>query len=1017
MKRFARIITVLLVVIGLVAAACVLAIFLLPETDLVRTNVQDQLTQLSGQKVSIGSIKVSLAFPKLAHLNLEGISVQTPEGAELFAADRIVLSPSLGGLLTRRLDIESVVVERFRTSIVRAEDGTIRNPFLPVALPRHPGESKPEAAPASGQSRLKVPPAPATTPPPPVNWSLRRFQLADGRVDWVDRSVTPGKEVLISIAGLSADLTQPDSAGPVSVKVRGKLAASDQRGSEVLIEGSVTASPDRTSLERVVLSLSSDPLDLQTFRGYVPERVSEGGILDPVAVTARCAWQRGEASAVDLSLSAKQKAEPAAQIALEGKLALPTDSNPQGAIAFAARSDGLPLKLFRSMLPQSVPLETAQGVVKGALQGNWVDPGHWNVNGKLALENAEPRAPYRTIGKPIRAVIEADLNPAELSINEAEITGYAKVAAAKGRIRKPLDENPEFDLTGDVLATPELARAFGLKIPEGLHIDGGVPVRGRVFGGVDKVSFDVTGDLTGTRVAFAAFVDKPRGQKGNVAAKGTVQAPVNRAGALKFDASVAVNAAGVAVGTAGGSGLTGLVLSAQSKVVGRGVKIDLKDAAIKVKRSAQAPDLLAATGIATDVGSPDPTVKAAVTATLDNELLKALGLPSTGDVTIKGAVPISTQVNGALSALTWTVDAPLTAVELGVKDFFRKPAGVQSAVHASLRSVGREVKLASSRLNLAGASFSGHGVLSDRQGKFGEVSFETKGARIERLLALLPKHKGLPLSGPVDATARLAGTDHGIGQTASIRLAGLSFRPDGAQLALDQMTGTIDVNGDSVEIPQISGRIIGMIQAPVAVKGSLKQVGSLAMMNGTLSVDAGKGRIKAESVLGWISQARALARGIVAPQAVGTKGDFRDFNYLKGDVTIASGAAASDNIRLKGADISLGAMGSVRLDTEHLKDTLVAVRTDLSEVQALGEALGQIGPVRELIERHRGLLDAVGIKLPQKREAGERGVIPAQALQTVIMRLNGPISNPQKAIVLEASLNKETAARLKNLLE
>ncbi|MCA1962303.1 MAG: DUF748 domain-containing protein [Desulfomonile sp.] len=1017
MNRFVRVALVILLIVALVTAAGLAALLYLTETDLVRTSVQDQLTKLSGQNVSLGSLKVSYAFPRLVHLKMEGISVRTPEGEELFAADRVVFSPALGPLLRRRLDIESILVDRFRIAVIRQPDGAIRSPLVPVALPRHPGE-KPATGPAPSSETVP----PTSAPPTVLNWSLRRFQLTDGSVNWVDRCVIPGKDTMISITALKAELTQQNPSAPIGVKASGKMGTARVKESEIRIEGSLTGSPDRTAIEQVSLSIAADPLDPQLLRAYVPDQAAEGGFLDPIALQAQCAWQKSNAPVVEISLSARQKAEPFAQVSAEGKIALAVQWPGPTHITFSAASEGLPMKLFRGLLPPRFPLEPTQGVVKGSVQGKCGGGDDWIVHCKLEFDDGELRGPYRVMGKPIRAAFEADLSPAELSIGTIEITVPPQIATAKGRVSKPFDESREFDLTTDAIITPALAQALGVKLPEGFLIEPAIPVRGRVWGTQEKIQFDLAGNLTDVAMAFKPFVEKLRGQRGSVSAKGTWLLHVSGTKQPRFDAAVSVNAAGIAVRPMPTApGLSGLLLSAGSKLTGSDGKVDLKDATLKLKRSAQGPDFLNVTGSMAGLGSSDATVKGAGTVALDAPLLQALGVPPTGDVTLKGGVPLTGKVDGTLTALSWTVDVPLTNLDIQVRNTFRKPAGLQASATAALRISGREIKLVSGQIKTGGCSFSAQGVLADRDGNFGEVFLETKRANIERLLPLFPEFRAVPLSGPIDAAMRLTRTDNGISPTGSVHLAAINHRPDKAHWSLEDITGTIYVKGDSVDIPEISGRLAGVIQGPFSVKGALKEVGSPATMNGALSVDVGKGRIKADSLLGFISQARVLAETLVSPQTAASTGDLRDFNYLKGDITIASGYAKSYNLRLKGADISLGSIGSLKLDSS-LVDMIVGVRTAIPAM----EALGKIGPLRQLIDRNRDFLKAtgidrelqrMGIKLPSGKEESSSDAPAAKPATTVIVRLRGPIATPQVTPVLETSLGKDTAAQLKSLLE
>src|SRR5208283_1245693 len=105
MRHFRRILIVLLLLAALFVTAVVVGIRFLPETDLIRSRVQDQLSTLTGQGVTLESLKVSWSFPRLISLNVEGISIASQDGKKLASADKLILIPSLALLLKKEVAV------------------------------------------------------------------------------------------------------------------------------------------------------------------------------------------------------------------------------------------------------------------------------------------------------------------------------------------------------------------------------------------------------------------------------------------------------------------------------------------------------------------------------------------------------------------------------------------------------------------------------------------------------------------------------------------------------------------------------------------------------------------------------------------------------------------------------------------------------------------------------------------------------------------------------------------------
>ena len=69
-----------LIVLVLIVVIVVVALLILPETDFVRNEVRGGLQNATNQNVTLGGVKVSISFPNLINLSLEGISLTSKQG-------------------------------------------------------------------------------------------------------------------------------------------------------------------------------------------------------------------------------------------------------------------------------------------------------------------------------------------------------------------------------------------------------------------------------------------------------------------------------------------------------------------------------------------------------------------------------------------------------------------------------------------------------------------------------------------------------------------------------------------------------------------------------------------------------------------------------------------------------------------------------------------------------------------------------------------------------------------------
>jgi uncharacterized protein YhdP len=363
----------------------------------------------------------------------------------------------------------------------------------------------------------------------------------------------------------------------------------------------------------------------------------------------------------------------------------------------------------------------------------------------------------------------------------------------------------------------------------------------------------------------------------------------------------------------------------------------------------------------------------------------------------------------------------LTHLDVTIQQAFRKPGGMNGSMSASGKLVGDELLLNNGRLTLPGLQVTANGLLRDSARNFRGVTLNVKKAELKEIVRLVPAAAGMGLSGPVEAAVSIKPVPHGVAPAGTVRLFGVDYRPDKAGWALEKMKGTIEFDGAAVEVPELNGTVTGAIEGPMKLKGTLNGVNSAETLTGRVSASIGQGRIKADRFRGILNQTRLLVGTLVNPQSPEKMNDPLQFQSLAGDFQIASGTARTDNMTLKGQDLGLGAIGSLRLTSMEL-DALVGIHT----VTIVGDAIGKIPAVKEFVKKHEGLLSATGLDKELKRLgidiAGTKEPKPGQSAAavrtpvTMILRLKGPASSPNVTPVLENTIDKGALSRLKALM-
>lgn len=523
MRHFRRILVALILLVILITTAVVISISVLPETDLIRIRVQDQLSSLTGQNVTLGPLKVSWSFPRLISLNVRGISITSKDGAKLVSADKLILIPSLAPLLKKEIAIESMTVEGLSVSVRRSQTGTIQGALIPLS-PTYAGKASPKKKNAKPELTVvsdgRQAGATNARPENHLHLSINEVKLVDGRVDWIDQKISPGTVVERSLKQINGTLERNVVRNVVSVNITGRLDRGQPKDHSVRIEGQAALSEDQSKVERIVMDVSSDSLELKPFHIYFPPMPSVALKFKNAAVRAHLSWEK--AGPVKLALKTVLKIDPHGNthVNIQSDILIASDLSGIQSLQGTAETDMLPMALFKTSFPRQLPFNPESGIVRAAINGNWNAANNWKLQGTLSLENVVPTTVYRGIASKVSLWAQAKLDPDQLLLDSLEIRGAGRIVSMRGKVAHPFSGNRSLDLQGEIPLRPEWLKHLGIQLPRALHIPGPLPIRWIARGFPRRLWLDASADITSTALEWVPYLKKDSGKKGNISVKG-----------------------------------------------------------------------------------------------------------------------------------------------------------------------------------------------------------------------------------------------------------------------------------------------------------------------------------------------------------------------------------------------------------------------------------------------------------------------------------------------------------------
>ncbi len=1016
MKRFLRIVILLIVGLAVLAGALVITARYLPETELVRTNVEDYLKEATGKNVRLGHMEVSASFPNLVRITVNGATMTDAHQKKLLSAEKVELIPSLGSLLRREFSVESVIVKDLRMNISREVDGTIHWPFDgsgPSGTATRTGKGCTSGlwfavGQGQGDAQQKT----------PVRWSIKKITLIDAELDWTDTHITPGAEVVVRIKGVGGTIVQGATGRDLQVDLAGRLDSGKAKPSPVKITGVLTLASDLAGLESASPKVRLESCELGSFRAYLPTwmTITDLGLLD---VSLEAQWKNEQACTVSLHAVPGQGTEPTHAIEISGESTIAPDWSRVESCQFAGKAAGIPLSIFASALPGELPFDPTKGTVRADLQGKLESGMDWEAWGSVSLEKTVAVGMYRTFAKEITVDADLRITPTQLTLKKAQVSDTSRLLSAAGTVANPFSADADMDLSVETKLKSDWLKAAGISLPSELSVKGIVPARGTLRGTRRNLGISLKGDLKAVAIAWSPYIEKPSGKDGDFHLKGK---SVSTKGSSQraFDGTFSGKLTGARTRvTDKGKWLDPATVEIGAKVKTKSHTMDLQDVSIAVKKGSDGNKVVSVTGSVEDVRSSAPRIDLRVGADLGNEFLEMVE-PGVLPVGISGIVPLAGQFKGSMSDGKWSVEVPLDRTGLAVGRVFVKDAGSAGLLKVRGKWSHRAVELEKGQLTLVGLAVAAKGMLLDAQGKLGALEFTVPKTDTKFLAKYFPEVRPYRLSGPVEASIRIKPSDSPE-WAGTIRLLSLGCKPEKSGFTVNGLRGDVEIDQSSVRIKGLEGKLGGLVDGPLTIQGRATDVDSPEKVSGNFNVQVGRGVILGEYRTGLVNQAVEFLKSLkILPSGLSLD-QISEFESLTGDLALKGDIVSTENLRIVGPLARWGVVGKLPVMARNM-ELLVGVRTQVE----IANPLDKVPAVKDMVEKHKDILKMTGIDKDLKRlgidvsgsdKAQEPKANNGGRSRTLFLRVHGPASDPKPVWVPANSIEPETLAKLNALIK
>jgi len=393
------------------------------------------------------------------------------------------------------------------------------------------------------------------------------------------------------------------------------------------------------------------------------------------------------------------------------------------------------------------------------------------------------------------------------------------------------------------------------------------------------------------------------------------------------------------------------------------------------------------------IGSKNTRFEGAGELSLNFKHLSPNTSKENSELRIEGSAPVAAKFTGNPSNVNWSLKTDLEHLHLSTANGFRKPDGAKANVEAAGTWSQTGLNIVASLLCAPGLRIKTTGMLIDRNSRFGKLDLRMETEDVASILSYDPAFSRLGISGALKASMLIRRAEYGNSYSGRIHLASVNCVPEKALWGLKNMTGTLEFNGQTINIRDLGGKAAGYVEAPFRLTGTLRDIGSPQSLTGNISLKVAQGKVTSDRIVKILTQAHSLIGNMIKPRPVSMKGVFIEFDEARADIVIKSGRATTGAFLMKGQEIRAAAVGSLEIGSLELGATL-GITTNVVGSDTL-ETVPILG---ELMQRHRDSL----LKIPV----------------TVFARLSGPLLSGLNVMPLQNSdMNKPILDKLEALMK
>gem|GEM_PF-3064526 len=1013
----------LLGLLFLVLAAVLVGGFILwapcPGINVTREGVKLALEKITNRPISLEDVHIGFSPTSFFDITIKGVAIEFPDAGSSVSIQSLNLKPSVGSLIKLEVLISSITVKGLRASVTVGAGGHAAGFPLPIPLG---GFSSTESLPDKPQAQeegtgVSQSPGPGQgtggRTQPTVELQIDRVHIIDARVDIMSGPPNDAQAVPVSLSDIYGEVQRQKDGLDYVFEFSGKIVSPERSVSPFRSQGFVKLADRQFPIAQADVEIAGDNLHVEPWaRMLSPYHVA----LDTLTVerlTGRLSFQADSPCSVLLDVSLKGASDQKVILRAQADVQPSKSFDAIETIKVKTRIERLPIQFVEEILKGDFPLTFSAGLVHGEAQGFWKG-AEWSTAGSIKLEGLIPRLAFFNATDPWSGSGEWEGDGKNIRLQKVHIASNDTNLTLSGDIGEPFSGDPTFNVDCRGKAGAPLITAL---LAPSVEVSGSVAVATRIKGSLNDLRLESNVEWASLDLASRPFFHKKSGPAATTSFTGRIFKTGGRSvDTRRLEGQLKGVMASVRIGK---DVTTQSALSAQTefqaKVIATTKSINLSEVLVTLGRSDSSSKMFSMSGDVSNLGSGSESFHFQSKMVLDRYLLNALSL-LTNDVTVNGNSNAVFKVSGTRKRLNWNVNAPLNAVEVKIRETTLKPSGIPGNIVAAGTWQEGRLSLTKGELSVPGVFVTAVGDLVDRQGRFRHLDLEVKKADLAQIRKLFPNSE-FTMSGSLFGHIKLQPETDRIAAAGALHLSNVGLalaKPN--TIGCSGLKGVIEIQGNRARAEELTGALTGIVTAPLKLRGRIDALYTPDNLNGDVSIETGKGKIRTD----FLAAATAIG-DVLGPRAAATQ-QLLEITAGSASIRIRSGQAETQDLRVKGPAIAVGALGTYRFKDSAI-NSMLSIQTRMFE----NLPIGNIPVVKDFLKQHEGFLKALGvdkelskygIRLPQVQQGqstkpNEQSVAPV----TLMFTLRGPVQGPKFIPVLESSLDKKAVERLKKLSE